>query len=81
MFYVYLLKSEVDGKYYIGQTDNVSARLARHNQGFVPATRARRPLALIGYETHPSRNEARFREYELKKSASKRKEFYRKLEK
>lgn len=81
MFYVYLLKSEVDGHYYIGQTDNVTVRLVRHNQGFVPATRARRPLVLIGQEEFSSRSEARFREYRLKKSAAEREKFYRKLDK
>ena len=75
MFHVYLLKSRIDGRYYIGQTDNIANRLARHNQGLVPATKSRRPLFLIGYETFRSRNEARFREYELKRSAAKRKSF------
>jgi len=81
MFYVYLLQSAIDGKYYIGQTNDVVNRLARHNRGFVSATKSRRPLVLVGYETFGSRNEARFREYELKKSVTKRNEFHGKLSK
>ncbi len=80
MFYVYLLKSEIDGKYYIGQTDNVPERLARHNLGFVPATKSRRPLVLLGYETHETRESARFREHQLKHNTNERKKFYRKFD-
>ena len=81
MFYVYLLRSEIDERYYIGQTDDVAERLTRHNQGFVPATKSRRPLILVGYEEFSSRNEARFREHELKRSAIRRRGFYDKLDK
>ncbi len=80
MFYVYLLKSKIDDLYYIGQTNDIENRIARHNQGFVPATRFRHPLILMGYETFNSRNEGRFREYKLKKSAAKRKAFYQKFD-
>ena len=32
-FYVYILESCVDGTYYIGSTQDLHARLERHNQG------------------------------------------------
>lgn len=31
MFYVYVLKNELNGKIYIGQTDDLEKRLLRHN--------------------------------------------------
>jgi len=81
MFYVYLLKSLTDGKHYIGQTDDIDERLRRHNDGYVAATRGRRPLVLLGHESFLSRDEARYREFSLKKSATERKKFYEKFEK
>lgn len=80
MFYVYLLKSVVDGKYYIGQTEDIDGRVQRHNDGYVPATRGRRPLILIGCEPFVDRHAARYREFSLKKSAAERKKFYAKFE-
>ncbi len=79
MFYVYLLKSTVDGKYYIGQTVDVDERLRRHNDGYVPATKGRRPFILVGCESFTSRSDARYREFFLKKSATERKKFYGKF--
>ncbi len=81
VFYVYLLKSLVDGEYYIGQTSDIEKRLVGHNNGFVRATRCRRPLRLLGKELLSSREKARFREYELKNSAAKRAAFYKKFDK
>jgi len=33
MFYVYILKSEKDGKLYIGYTNDLKRRLEEHNSG------------------------------------------------
>jgi putative endonuclease len=42
--YVYLLASEATpGQYYVGQTDDLRARLAKHNSGGVPSTALARP--------------------------------------
>ena len=35
---VYVLQSRKDGEFYIGHTDNLRARLARHHSGGVRAT-------------------------------------------
>ncbi|MBI9062488.1 MAG: GIY-YIG nuclease family protein, partial [Marinilabiliaceae bacterium] len=32
-YFVYILQSQRSGKYYCGQTNNVSDRLQRHNKG------------------------------------------------
>ncbi len=52
MFYsTYVLLSLKDKKYYIGHTDNIKLRLKRHNDGRVPATKDRRPLKLLYFES------------------------------
>jgi putative endonuclease len=79
MYFVYLLQSKKDNNYYIGQTDNIEKRFKFHNEGKVKSTQSRRPFVLIGYEEYKTRNEVRYREYELKKSAWKRKKFIKKL--
>ncbi|MBI5079160.1 GIY-YIG nuclease family protein [Candidatus Wolfebacteria bacterium] len=81
MHYVYLLKSLIDGKYYIGHTDNLKQRLERHNKSFVVATKNRRPLVLLGEESFNLRPEARFREYTLKNNTNERIKFYREIDK
>lgn len=66
MFYVYVLESERDSKFYIGQTNNLEERLAYHNRGMVTATRNRRPLKIVYREGFESRAEAMQREKYLK---------------
>jgi putative endonuclease len=80
MYFVYLLKSKKDGKYYIGQTDNIERRFSQHNAGKNISTRNRRPLELIGYEIHETRDESRFREHQLKNHSDKKKKFIEKIE-
>ncbi len=66
MFFVYVLQSQKDKRYYIGQTQNVTSRLERHNSGRVPATKRRIPLSLIYSEQFQTRSEAMQRERFLK---------------
>ena len=66
MYYTYVLKSVRDNKLYIGWSDNLKTRLAKHNDGQVPATTSRRPLELIYYEACLSKNKAIAREKYLK---------------
>ncbi len=49
MWYVYVLKSAVDKKLYIGSTDDISRCLNEHNSGQIEATRNRTPLILETY--------------------------------
>jgi len=48
MHYVYILEC-ADGKPYTGCTENVEDRLKRHNNGYVPATKNRRPVKLVAH--------------------------------
>ena len=66
MFFVYILKSLKDGKFYIGMTNDVKARLKRHEKGQVPSTKNRRPLQLLYTEEYSNRQLARKREKFLK---------------
>ncbi len=79
MYYVYLLESQKDFSHYIGQTEDVQERLARHNAGLVLSTRNRLPWQLMGYEEHVTREDARFREYTLKRNFSEKKKFLEKF--
>jgi putative endonuclease len=49
MWYVYILRSTVDNKLYIGSTDNINHRLSEHNSGKVDSTKNRVPLKLEAY--------------------------------
>lgn len=65
-YIVYILRSLKDNKFYIGQTNNISDRIKRHNNGQVNATRNRRPLEVIHVEKFSNRAEAMRREKYLK---------------
>ena len=67
MFYVYILQSLKDNKYYIGSTNDIDRRLEEHNVGKVTSTRYRRPLKVIYKEECSSLSEARRRELVIKK--------------
>jgi putative endonuclease len=66
MFFVYVLLSQKDKKFYVGQTNDLADRVLRHNEGRVRATKGRRPLLLAWTESFPTRAEAVRRERYLK---------------
>ena len=66
MFFVYVLLSLKDHKFYIGHTNDLEDRVKRHNEGRVPATRNRSPLVLVYSESFATRSEAVQRERYLK---------------
>ncbi|MDD3371323.1 MAG: GIY-YIG nuclease family protein [Alphaproteobacteria bacterium] len=49
MQYVYILRSVEGGHYYVGVTDDLRARLEKHNNGRVPHTAKFRPWDLKTY--------------------------------
>jgi len=73
MFWMYVLKSNKDGKLYIGSTGNLERRLREHVQGLVKSTRNRRPLALVYEETFSTKEEAQNREKYFKGGGKARK--------
>ena len=59
MHYVYLLHSESHpDQRYVGLTDDLKARLTKHNEGDVPHTSKFRPWALQAYCAFPGRQQA-----------------------
>jgi len=70
MFYVYVLKSEKDDNLYVGSTDNLRRRLAEHNEGKSRSTKARIPFELRYYEAFYIEEDARHREWSLKKDGN-----------
>lgn len=48
-YYTYVLRC-ADAKLYIGFSHDLQKRIERHRQGFVSATKDRRPVQLIYYE-------------------------------
>jgi len=72
MFYVYAIKSKCYERVYIGQTNNFKKRIELHNKGYVRSTEKDRPWQLLSVEKFGTRDEARWRERELKKSRGKR---------
>ena len=65
-YYTYVLRSERDGKLYIGWTDDLKIRVQKHNLGLVIATKNRRPLQLLYYEACLIKKKAIEREKTLK---------------
>ena len=69
---VYIIQSQTTGRYYIGSTENVESRLARHNQGRSKYTRAQRPWILVYTQLFETRTEALKREKEIKERKSRK---------
>jgi putative endonuclease len=70
--YVYVLRSQKDGKFYVGYTKNVQKRLEEHNSGQVQSTKERRPMKLIYWEGCIDQQDATRREKYLKTAWGKR---------
>jgi putative endonuclease len=65
-YYTYILESQSTGKLYIGQTNNLSDRLERHNSGRNKYTKGKGPWILLYSVTFETRAEAVTLEGQLK---------------
>ncbi|KAA0257644.1 GIY-YIG nuclease family protein [Deferribacter autotrophicus] len=72
MFYVYVLQSEKDKKFYTGYTNDLNRRLKLHNSGKVLSTKNRLPLKQVYYEACLNKEDAMLREKYLKTTYGKR---------
>lgn len=61
-----------NGRIYIGQTADIERRLEAHNRGTVQSTKPDRPWLLIKIKPFETREQARFFEWQLKRSRGKR---------
>ena len=71
MYYVYAIKSEVDGRVYVGLSKDVNKRLLEHNAGRTKSTKGYRQWKLVYSEEVGSRVDARIREKYLKTGSGK----------
>lgn len=71
MFYIYILKSLKDNKFYTGFSSNLRKRIREHHLGNVQSTKNRRPLELIYYEAYQYKENALRREKFLKTTKGK----------
>ena len=67
MYFVYLLESQKDRKFYIGQTNNLDERLHYHNSGRSIYTKSRGPWILLASLNFKTRSEAMTEELRIKK--------------
>lgn len=65
MYKIYILLC-ADNSFYIGRTGNLKLRYEQHCYGLVKATKGKRPLKLVYYETHNAKEDAMCREKQLK---------------
>ncbi|MBI5026601.1 MAG: GIY-YIG nuclease family protein [Nitrospirae bacterium] len=70
MYYMYIIRSKKDSSFYIGQCQNLSQRLLKHNNGYTNSTKAKKPWDLVYHEEYQTRSEAVRREREIKKQKS-----------
>jgi Predicted endonuclease containing a URI domain len=74
MWFVYILRCS-DGSFYVGETNDVPSRLARHNNGTAAAhTAMHRPVQLVYTERYSTRDDCLKRERQLKRWTRAKKE-------
>jgi len=66
-FYVYILRSESSGRYYVGQTKDLGERVAYHNANYSLALKNRGPWKLVYSEEYATRSAAVRRETQIKR--------------
>lgn len=71
-YYIYVLESQKDSKWYTGYTSDLRKRLSEHQNGYTDSTRHRGPWKLIYYEASLSIEDAIAREKYLKSGMGKR---------
>ncbi|UCB51504.1 MAG: GIY-YIG nuclease family protein [Candidatus Zixiibacteriota bacterium] len=70
-YYVYVLRSLRDAKFYIGYTTDLGKRFKEHQEGVVTSTKPRTPFELIFFEAYRNKYDAIRREKYLKTSKGK----------
>ena len=72
MWYVYILQSSRDQKWYTGFTQDLRKRFTQHMEGKSTWTKGRGPFTIIYYEACLNEHDARSRELYLKSGYGKR---------
>ena len=66
MYYIYILKSEKNEKYYIGYTSDLSQRIKNHNSGKNTSTKHGVPWKMVYHEEFEDKKLAWLREKQIK---------------
>ena len=66
MWFVYVLRSDRDGDFYVGSTNNLERRLVEHNRGESLSVRNKGPFKLVYCEEYATKKEAIIREKQIK---------------
>lgn len=61
-YYVYILRSQKTGKFYVGFTKDLSKRINQHNNGFTKSTKFGQPFSILLAEAFIDEKDARARE-------------------
>ena len=61
-YFTYVIQSEIDGRLYKGQTEDINIRIAQHNAGKTKSTKGYLPWNLVYFEKFETREEALQRE-------------------
>ena len=64
---VYILKSDKDGRYYVGSTSDLERRILDHNNSKVKSTKCGVPWKIVYDEVHVTLSKARSRENQIKR--------------
>ncbi len=72
VYYVYIIRSQKDGRFYIGQTHNLERRIEQHNQGQSGYTKKYLPWELFAYKTYETRKDAMRNEKKIKNLKSRK---------
>ena len=67
MYFVYILQSVKNGRYYIGSTNNLERRILEHNSGKTKSLKYLRPLKIVFQREFVDKKEAIQIEKKLKK--------------
>jgi len=71
-YFVYIIKSNKTGRFYIGQTQDIDLRLQFHNTGRSKYTKNLGPWSIFAYKAFNTRSEAMKEEKKLKNLRSKK---------
>ena len=66
MYYVYLIQSKVDNRFYVGYTADLKQRIIEHNASNNASTKYGVPWRLVYYEAYTAKELALSRECNLK---------------
>ena len=67
MAWVYILKDDLSGRFYIGSTNDLQRRLKQHRNGHTQTTRWMKSFTLVFSQDYPSLADARDIERQLKR--------------